>query len=95
MELFCDQKVFELDDYVRAVRAGFEKPLWSGAADKGHAAEIALLHAALRKRAANARPMSFAAARYSPERVAHDQCLGALTRFHRWPSADAASSCSR
>lgn len=49
MEVYCDQKVFELDDYVRAARSGEAKPLWSGSADKGHAAEIAKLHAALRK----------------------------------------------
>jgi predicted dehydrogenase len=52
MELFCDQKVFELDDYLSAARAGGDKPLWSGTADKGHATEIAKLHAALRTGAA-------------------------------------------
>jgi predicted dehydrogenase len=49
IEIFCDGEAYVVDDFKQLVRAGDGTVLWeSREADKGHAAEIAALGAALR-----------------------------------------------
>lgn len=40
MEVFSEGRVFQLDDYRSLTLAGAREPLWSGAQDKGHRAEL-------------------------------------------------------
>lgn len=47
MEVFFDGKVLTLDDYRQLTAAGRNAPLWKGAQDKGHRAEMAVLAQAL------------------------------------------------
>jgi predicted dehydrogenase len=49
IEIFCDGEAYVVDDFKKLTRAGDGAVLWeSRDADKGHAAEIALLAASLR-----------------------------------------------
>lgn len=48
MEIFCDGNVFVLDDFKSVRQAGLGEPLWKGAQDKGHFAELQAMARALR-----------------------------------------------
>lgn len=48
MEIFCDGKVFVLDDFKSLRQAGNADPIWKGTQDKGHLAELEVLARALR-----------------------------------------------
>ena len=49
MDLYCEQKVYCLDDYVKLSCSGMNDLVWSGGVDKGHKTEIIELANAIQK----------------------------------------------